>query len=109
MNQSQAINLQVNAQWDSQTGIPVPVNQFAILQGAANGENSSSFYEMHLGYLAAPMINPESPEFQQLQAAVIDLPVHRVGHMQVSIDLIKQMHDILGGVISAYDAQTQGG
>lgn len=105
MNGSETQNVQIQATWAGDAGVPSPANQFAVLQGAANGGRVSTDYELHLGFLSAPMLNPESSDFLEQIAAGIELPIYRVGHFQTSIELLIQMRDILDGVISAHEAQ----
>lgn len=97
--------LQLTVSWDPQVGIPMPVNQFAIVQGTNTGDVPSPLYELHLGHVSPPMLPSEgdAQALEQLQG--MHLLINRVGHFQVSVDVLRQMHEILGTVVGAYDEQ----
>lgn len=105
MNETSQQQLPISVSWDEQSGVPVPINQFALVQGPGNGGNNPPIYEFHLGHVSSPLINESDNLHDPDFANKLKMTIIRVGHFQIAIDTLRQLHEGLGQLIQGHDAQ----
>lgn len=105
MNETSQQQLPITVSWDEQSGVPVPVNQYALLQGPGTAPYVTPIYELHLGHVSPPMINESDYESNEELISKLQMKVIRVGHFQVTIDVLRQLHEGLGQLIEDHESQ----
>lgn len=97
-------SVQVNVFWDQNFGVPTPINQFNVLQGPSQGDVPSPLYELHFGHVSPPLVDFNA---EAVLPESLNIPIHRIGHFQASIDFLRQANSILSEVIKAHDEQAK--
>lgn len=97
--------INLNVQWAmNPNSIPTPANNLLVVEGVGIGAGTAGTFELHLGHVSPPALIAETPEQMEELMRGVTVFVNSVGHVAVTVDVLRQFHETIGQALGKYDA-----